>query len=540
MSSLIATPHCSDVKIVQSDNASLLSSKHSQLRGGAPSRALFHTSTVKDVSRCATAGRSRRLAVSAGINDKEPSFSVASDLTSQGHFARSRLSTSCLASHFGGRGFRNPGILHLPGPTFFLQRHTIPCRDISVAAQGRTEAATSTPTTAKDAVELGLKLYKAGKVGEALTKFNTALALQPNALEAQAALYNKACCHAAKSEGAKAQEALREALGKYQLSFSTILSDPDLAPFRALPEFVELQTEARKGGAEVGASFRRDLKLITEVQAPFRGVRKFLYVGLGMAAGISTIFTLPRFVAALVGGEGAPGVMETSTNLAINVGGGLVFVALFLWDQRQEERQLERVSRDETLSRLPLRLSTSRVVELNELRGTTRPVILVGKKEVVDRATTLAEKYRRELLDRGVLLVPLIWGEGAKDGARAKTVKRGFGSETKKDVRASSDGSRAVDENAELEEFEARAQETALKRAIEAEKKFKAEAVSPGEWQLWVKQLQQAEGLRPGEDVFLVLRLDGRVRKSGRGMPDWGDLVKELPALDDLLSKLER
>lgn len=52
----------------------------------------------------------------------------------------------------------------------------------------------------------------------------------------------------------------------------------------------------------------------------------------------------------------------------------MVFVALILWENKKEEEQLTQISRDETLSRLPLRLSTSRVVELVQLRDTTRPV----------------------------------------------------------------------------------------------------------------------------------------------------------------------
>lgn len=79
--------------------------------------------------------------------------------------------------------------------------------------------------------------------------------------------------------------------------------------------------QARKGGEEVGGSFRRDLKLISEVQAPFRGIRKFFYVALFLAAGISTLFTVPRFILAIQGGDGAPGVLETVQNLAINIGG---------------------------------------------------------------------------------------------------------------------------------------------------------------------------------------------------------------------------
>lgn len=54
--------------------------------------------------------------------------------------------------------------------------------------------------------------------------------------------------------------------------------------------------------------------------------------------------------------------------------GIVVLVALFFWDNKKEEEQLAQISRDETLSRLPLCLSTNRVVELVQLRDTVRPV----------------------------------------------------------------------------------------------------------------------------------------------------------------------
>lgn len=54
--------------------------------------------------------------------------------------------------------------------------------------------------------------------------------------------------------------------------------------------------------------------------------------------------------------------------------GIIVLVALFFWDNKKEEEQLAQISRDETLSRLPLLLSTNRVVELMQLRDTVRPV----------------------------------------------------------------------------------------------------------------------------------------------------------------------
>lgn len=328
-------------------------------------------------------------------------------------------------------------------------------------------------------------------------------------------------------EGKKAADCLRVALREYDLKFGTILNDPDLASFRALPEFKELQEEARMGGEDIGYGFRRDLKLISEVQAPFRGVRRFFYVALSAAAGISLLFNLPRLFRAIQGGNEAPDVWETVGNLAVNVGGIVVFVALFLWDNKKEEEQLAQISRNETLSRLPLRLSTNRVVELVQLRDTVRPVILAGKKETVSSAIQKAERFRTELLRRGVLLVPVIWREGRE----TRMEKKGFGAPAPA-------GSAALPSIGE--DFEKRAQSITAKSKLKAEIRFRADVISPAEWESWIRDQQKSEGVTPGEDVYIILRLDGRVRRSGRGMPDWQKIIEELPPMDALLSKLER
>ncbi|KAI5680422.1 hypothetical protein M9H77_01649 [Catharanthus roseus] len=383
-----------------------------------------------------------------------------------------------------------------------------------------------TQPTAESCINLGLSLFSKGRVKDALAQFDTALTLDPNPIESQAALYNKACCHAYRGEGKKAADCLRTALKEYNLKFGTILNDPDLASFRALPEFKELQEEARLGGEDIGYSFRRDLKLISEVQAPFRGVRRFFYVAFTAAAGISTFFTIPRLIRAIQGGDGAPDLGETGINAAINIGGIIVLVALFVWDNRKEEEQLAQISRDETLSRLPLRLSTNRVVELVQLRDTVRPVILAGSKETVNLAMRKAERFRTELLRRGVLLVPVIWGQGTDQ----QVEKKGFGSSSKAATSLPSIG----------EDFDKRTQSIVAQSKLKSEIRFKAEVVSPGEWERWIKDQQKSEGVTPGEDVYIILRLDGRVRRSGRGMPDWQQIVKELPPIEALLSKLER
>ncbi|KAG6431862.1 hypothetical protein SASPL_103431 [Salvia splendens] len=364
--------------------------------------------------------------------------------------------------------------------------------------------------TAESCVNLGLSLFSKGQVKDALEQFDTALTLDPNPVEAQAALYNKACCHAyrilGQEEAKKAAECLRTALRKYDLKFGTILNDPDLASFRAMPEFKELQEEARMGGEDIGYGFRRDLKLISEVQAPFRGIRRFFYVAFTAAAGISLFLTIPRLFAAIKG--------------------IIVFVALFLWDNKKEEEQIAQITRNETLSRLPLRLSTNRIVELVQLRDTARPVILAGKKETVDSAMRKAERFRTDLLRRGVILIPVVWGERRELLAE----KKGFGLSPKAAASLPSIG----------EDFDKRTQSVVANSKIKAEIRFRAEVVSPAEWERWIRDQQEAEGITPGEDVYIILRLDGRVRKSGLGMPDWQEIVKEVPPMEDLLSKLER
>ncbi len=79
--------------------------------------------------------------------------------------------------------------------------------------------------------------------------------------------------------------------------------------------------QARLGGEDIGYSFRRDLKLISEVQAPFRGVRRFFYVAFSAAAGVSLLFTIPRLYRAIKGGDDAPDLWDTAGNAAINIGG---------------------------------------------------------------------------------------------------------------------------------------------------------------------------------------------------------------------------
>lgn len=44
----------------------------------------------------------------------------------------------------------------------------------------------------------------------------------------------------------------------------------------------------------------------------------------------------------------------------------------------------------------------------------------------------------------------------------------------------------------------------------------------------WIKDQQKSEGVTPGEDVYIILRLDGRVRRSGKVSAYLGTQVQDL------------
>ncbi|KAH1073467.1 hypothetical protein J1N35_025795 [Gossypium stocksii] len=89
-------------------------------------------------------------------------------------------------------------------------------------------------------------IHQWSMVKDALVQFETTLCLDPNPVEAQAALL--AIMPTRRGEAKKAAECLRTALRDYNLKFGTILNDPDLVSLRALPEFKELLFRAIKGG----------------------------------------------------------------------------------------------------------------------------------------------------------------------------------------------------------------------------------------------------------------------------------------------------
>lgn len=165
------------------------------------------------------------------------------------------------------------------------------------------------------------------------------------------------------------------------------------------------------------------------------------------------------------GGEGAPDLGETLTNLAINGAAVAVFGFVFRRDLRGSQADRKIVEREEALARLqvifqsismwqqschqvaggacgfllctnqpraravkwilldpqqqrsemPLlqqvKLGEDRVVTVDTLRGTTRPVLVTGTKGQVSRAIKAAGPLIDALRTRGLCVIPLVLSE---------------------------------------------------------------------------------------------------------------------------------
>lgn len=123
---------------------------------------------------------------------------------------------------------------------------------------------------------------------------------------------------------------------------------------------------------------------------------------MSASAGVGLFITVLRLIRALQGGEGAPDLTETATNLAITGGGLALLVFLLRRDLKAKAKDVKKTSREDALSRLQIDLGNRRVLPLLGVRGQVRPVLVAGTKAHVEKCIKEAEKYYMTLRERGV------------------------------------------------------------------------------------------------------------------------------------------
>jgi tetratricopeptide (TPR) repeat protein len=421
------------------------------------------------------------------------------------------------------------------------------------ASSSPSPPAPTPPTTARLAVEQGLEAFRARDYERAASLFAAALELRPLASEeAAAALYNRACALAKLRRWQPAADCLQRAVNDHGLKLSVAAADADFAEFRDTREWIDLLQ-----GVRGGLSREAKISLRTEARAPFRFARTVVFGSLAAGAGLGLIVILGRLAASLRGGEGAPPLAESLTNLAVNAGALAVLGFLLLRDLAGRERDLAVTRREEGLGRLLVGLGGGRVLPLIKFRGSVRPLIVAGDRAYVERQLREAEPRVADLRARGVSVVPVVYAADpderlralrrefqAQEGGGAGAGAKGFSGGGKRAGGGGAGGGSEDDDAPEQQQQQQQQQAKAAAEAAdaspirEADKKWRLEPSALPEWERWVLEQRQFAGLasdgEAARNVWIQVALDGTVRGSDRGTVPWARLVRDLPPLDNI------
>ena len=252
-----------------------------------------------------------------------------------------------------------------------------------------------------------------------------------------------------------------------------------------------------------------DVRIRSEVEAPFRTVRLVLFGFFAGSASVGAAIALTQVAGALFRAQsgdtgGGIALSDAATSLAVDLGAVGLFAFLFSRDWRARERQIARLQREADLGALRLRLATGARRRLASLRGFARPVIVAGTRAQVEAAVAAAEPLREQLEARGVLIIPVPFLGGGDDDERAAGSTGGGEAST-----SSSSGSAKDD------------------------LRWKAQALDAPAWKAWFEEQARLAGKAKIENgLYVGLRIDGRVRASGSGAPPWAAFAAQLPPME--------
>ncbi|XP_050366001.1 protein LOW PSII ACCUMULATION 1, chloroplastic isoform X1 [Argentina anserina] len=296
----------------------------------------------------------------------------------------------------------------------------------------------------------------------------------------------------------------RSKLGFGSCFVTTLFRSTINAPFLA-PQSTKQRTspvicfasEKQNSSADISSTAR----IRSEVLTPFRSVRMFFYLAFIASGGLGALIATTQLIAALTNPSRALDAPEIAKGLGIDIGAVSLFAFLYYRENTAKNAQIARLSREENLSNLKLRVDEKRIVPVNSFRGFARLVICAGPASFITESFKFSEPFTEGLVERGVLVVPF-----ATDG---------------------NSPSFEFDESEECKDF-------TLKR----KRLWQLNPVIVSDWTNWLDEQKKLAGVSPESPVYISLRLDGRVRGSGRGYPPWNAFVAQLPPVKGMWSGL--
>lgn len=132
----------------------------------------------------------------------------------------------------------------------------------------------------------------------------------------------------------------------------------------------------------------------------------FFYLAFIASGSLGGLIAISRLIGAVVNPARAAEVSEILEGLAIDFGAASLFAFLYYRENNAKNAQIAKLSREEYLSNLKLRVDEKRMLPLNAFRGIARLVILAGPASFVEECFKRSEPFTEGLVERGVLVVP--------------------------------------------------------------------------------------------------------------------------------------
>jgi len=256
------------------------------------------------------------------------------------------------------------------------------------------------------------------------------------------------------------------------------------------------KTVARAGGPK-GESFSQEAVLRSEAEAPFRVFRIACYAALAVSAGLGGLIAMVRVIAGFAKGEimiSSILASEDCTGLAIDLVALSVLVYLYRKETGEREKQIKRLQREVSLGQLKveINLKKPRLVTLQQLQGFARTVVVAGDEEFLLEAVKEAAEVKDMIKDRSICIIPLV--------------------------------------------LRGRQPDVSQLSELISDPEVLLSPILVDQWKAWMTDQMEEAGVEYGKNVYIGLRMDGRVRASGKGLPPWKKFVAELTPKEGIWS----
>lgn len=242
--------------------------------------------------------------------------------------------------------------------------------------------------------------------------------------------------------------------------------------------------------------YSQEAVLRSEAEAPFRVFRIAIYAALAVSAGLGGLIAMVRVIAGFAKGDiGFTHVLasEDVRGLGIDLASLSILISLYRTESGAREQQIKRLQRETTLSQLKveINLKKPRLITLQQLQGFARTVIIAGDEEYVTKSLQSAAELKDMIKDRSMCIIPLVL--------------------------------KGTQEQENLE-------------SILDDPEVLLSPILKDQWKAWMEEQMQESGVEAGANVYIGLRMDGRVRASGKGLPPWKKFIAELTPKEGIWS----